>query len=113
MGLSNLLNFLTFSLTHFIKHLVCIISHLKIMPPKSNKGKNVVGSSSSAPVSALSFLHPDCVNDFEFFCKNMIVMKQHIYDHATVAGLHIPEIVALMEHQEIDHFLKVNTYYNE
>lgn len=83
------------------------------MPPKSNRGKNVVGSSSSASISALSFLHPDCVSDFEKFCKNRIVVKEHVFDPATAVTLHIPEIVTLMEHQKIDNFLKVKTYYNE
>lgn len=83
------------------------------MPHKSNKGKNIAGSSSSAPVTALSFLHLNCVSDFEKFCKNKIMVKQDVYDTATAATFHIPEIVALMEHQEINHFLKVNTDYNE
>lgn len=51
---------LTFSFTHFIKHLVCITLNTKFMAPKVKKGKNVVGTSSSRPVSSVSLLHPTC-----------------------------------------------------
>lgn len=52
------------------------------MAPKVNKGKNVVGASSSKPVSALSLLHHTCVEEFEKTFRNRIVMKQHVYDPA-------------------------------
>lgn len=41
------------------------------------------------------------------------MVKQDVYDPATAATFHIPEIVALMEHQEINHFLKFNTDNNK
>lgn len=104
---------LTFSFIHFLKHLVFIPSNLKFMDSKVNKGKNVIGTSSSTPVSAISLLHHSCAVDFEKSFRNRIVMKQHVYDPVVAGKLHILEIVNLMEYQEINNFLKVSTDYNE
>lgn len=102
---------LTFSFTHFIKHLVCITLNTKFMAPKVNKEENVMGISSTKPVSALSLLHPTCVEQFEKNFRNMIVVKHHVYDPTIAVQLHIPQIVNLMEHKEINNFLKVSTAY--
>lgn len=40
-------------------------------------------------------------------------MKQHVYDPKVVAQLHISKIVNLMEHQEINTFLKLSNDYSE
>lgn len=41
------------------------------------------------------------------------MVKQHVYDPVVSDELHIPEIVDLMEFQEINNCLKVSTDYNE
>lgn len=82
------------------------------MALKVNKRKNVVGTSLSTPVNALSLLHHTCVTDFEKSFRNRIVVKQHVYDPAVAGKLHILEIVNLMEYQEINNVLKVSTDYN-
>ena len=74
------------------------------MPPKMRKGKNMDGSSSFAPISALYLLHPDYVRDYETDLINHIMAKQHTYDPDEASHLHIPEIVDLMKHQKIDIF---------
>lgn len=83
------------------------------MAPKTNKRKSVTVASSFVPVSAISLIHPTCVDEFENNYKRMIVMKQHVYDPKVVARLNIPEVVRLMEHQQINSFLNVSTDYNE
>lgn len=40
-------------------------------------------------------------------------MKQHIYDPKVLAQLHIPKILNMIEHQEIDTLLKLSNKYNE
>lgn len=40
-------------------------------------------------------------------------MKQHVYGPKVVARLHIPEILNMIEHQEIDTLLKLSNNYNE
>lgn len=67
------------------------------MDHKLNKGKGVMGLSSTALVSALSLIHTSCVNEFEKNFKSQIVMKQHVYESKVVAHLHILEIIHLME----------------
>lgn len=83
------------------------------MPPKTKKGKNVIGLSSPALVNALSLLHPDCVRDFEIKLRNRIMVEQHIYDPTMSATLHIPEIMELMKYQNIDWFFKAKNDYNK
>ena len=83
------------------------------MAPKLNKGKNVDGISSSTHAGALSLLPPSCVTDLKKCFRHQIMVKQHVYDSVVARELHIPEIVDLMEFQEINNCLKVFTNYNE
>ncbi|CAI8602283.1 unnamed protein product [Vicia faba] len=47
------------------------------MPPNRRKGKNVVGPSSSEPVSVISLLHPDSVRDYDTNFISRITVKQY------------------------------------
>lgn len=57
------------------------------MASKVNKGKNVVGTYSLTPVSALSLLPHSSVDYFEKSFCHRIVSKQYVYNPACISVL--------------------------
>src|SRR3954468_10347660 len=84
-----------------------------IMPPKSRKGKEVASGSSSQPVSAVALVHPDCRDNFEKWQMKRKVVKQYIFNQHVAKNMHIPEVVSLIEHQNIHPLLECATPYCE
>src|SRR3954470_12603065 len=91
-------------------------SHTKsstIMPPKSRKGKEVATGSSSQPVSVVALVHPDCRDNFEKWQMKRKVVKQYIFNQHVAKNMHIPEVVSLIEHQNVHPLLECATPYYE
>lgn len=54
-----------------------------------------------------------CVQELEEKHQNRLVMKQHVWKPVFAGSLDILEVIRILEHQQINYFLKISQDYNE
>lgn len=54
-----------------------------------------------------------CVKEFEEKHQNRLVMKQHVWKPVVAGSLDILEVIRIVEHHQINYFLKHSQEYNE
>lgn len=86
----------------------------KLSKCKSNaKGKNKATTSTIAAGNLFTLVSKKYANDFELKHQTCLIVKQFMWKPVTVGCLDIPDVVKLVDHQQIDHFLQLSQDYNE
>lgn len=86
----------------------------KISKSKNNaKGKGKATTSTDAVDNPFSLVSKWYAKDFESKHHNCLVVKQLMWKQVTIGCLDIPDVVKLVEHQQIDYFLQLAQDYNE
>lgn len=78
-----------------------------------SKGKGKASTSSTVPETPFSLVSSMCVKEFEGENKHHLVVKKYVWKLVMDGCLDIPYVVSLVEHQQINYFLKLSHNYNE
>lgn len=79
----------------------------KISKSKSNaKGKSKATTSITAAETPFTLVSKKYAKDFELKHQNCLVVKQFMWKQVILGCFDIPDVVKLVEHQQIDYFLQ-------
>ena len=80
----------------------------KISKSKSDaKGKSKATIPTTAAENPFTLVSKKYAKDFELKHQTRLVVKQFIWKQVTVSFLDIPDVVKLVEHQQINYFLQL------
>lgn len=75
--------------------------------------KSKVTTSTIAVENPFTLVSKKYAKDFELKYQSRLVVKQYMWKQVTIGSLDTPNIVNLVEHQQIDYFLQLAQDYNE
>lgn len=86
----------------------------KLSKSKSNsKGSNKAITSTITAKNPFTLASKKYAKYFELKYQTRLIVKQFMWKSVTVGCLDIPDVVKLVEHQQMDYFLQLAQDYNE